>query len=89
MMAYKLPVVIPTLDESLTRLSQLPEDIRFIREKEGLGRTQLARSLGVTPMAVYYWEKGERIPEEPLILLSLTAWADRLRNKEKENAHKN
>ena len=79
-MSYKPPVAIPTLDESMTRLSRLPEDIKFIREKERLGRTQLARSLGVTPMAVFYWESGQRTPEEPLILLSLTSWADKLRS---------
>jgi len=79
-MAYKRPVTIPTLDESMTRLLRLPEDIKFIREKEKLGQTQLARSLGVDRMAVYYWERGEHIPEDPLTLLSLTSWADKLRS---------
>jgi DNA-binding transcriptional regulator YiaG len=82
-MGKKKPAVpIPTMDESLTRLTRLPEDILYIREKEKLGRAQLARSLGVTPHAVYYWEKGERTPEEPLMLLSLISWADCLRERE-------
>jgi DNA-binding transcriptional regulator YiaG len=83
-MGKKPPVPIPTMDESLNRLTRLPEDIRLIRDREKLGTTQLARSLGVTPRAVYYWEKGERTPEEPLVLLSLTSWADRLRERKGE-----
>jgi len=75
-----LPVDIPTLEESLNRLSHLPEDIKLIREREKLGQTQLARSLGVTPRAIIYWERGQRTPEEPLILLSLSLWAERLRS---------
>jgi DNA-binding transcriptional regulator YiaG len=79
-MAPKPLITIPTLTEASDRINRLPEDIRFIREKEKLRQTQLARFLGVTPMAVYYWERGERIPEEPIILLGLTIWADKLRN---------
>lgn len=77
---YKAPVIIPTLQESLTRLNQLPDDIKLIREKEGLGLIQLARTLGVSKSCVFDWEKGESVPREPLTVMSLMAWADRLRD---------
>lgn len=72
-------MTLPTLQEAQSQLLQLPEDIKFIRKKAGLKRIQLARLLGVTPAAVWYWEKGRRLPEEPLILLILTSWAKKLK----------
>jgi DNA-binding transcriptional regulator YiaG len=68
------------MDETLARLMRLPEDIKLIREKEGLKRTQLAHAFGVSRVAVWGWETGKRIPEEPLIVLGIMSWAERLRN---------
>ena len=79
-MSYQAPVAIPTLEESLQRLRQLPEDIKLIREREGLGLTQFARTLGVCKSCMWYWEKGIHTPREPLVIMSLLSWADRLRN---------
>lgn len=76
-------VPIPTLKEAVSRLSQLPEDIRLIQEREGIGLTQLARSLRVSKGAVWHWRKGDRTPREPLILLALLTWADKLRDGSK------
>jgi DNA-binding transcriptional regulator YiaG len=78
-MSYQSPIVIPTLAESLKRLRQLPEDIKLIREREGLGLTQMARTMGVSKPCMWYWETGKRTPREPLVILSVMAWADRLR----------
>jgi DNA-binding transcriptional regulator YiaG len=78
-MAYRQPVKIPTLEESLVRMTKLPEDITLIREKGGLNRSQLARALGVSRIQVWQWEKGNNAPREPIIVLSILAWADRLR----------
>ncbi len=78
-MAYKTPVKVPTLDESVTRLVGLPEGIKLIREKEGLSYGHLARSLGVSKTEVWHWEHGNRMPREPLVLLSLLSWSDRLK----------
>jgi DNA-binding transcriptional regulator YiaG len=68
------------MDEALSRLTRLPDDLKFIREREGIGMTQLGHAFGVTRVAVWQWEKGKRTPEEPLILLGILTWADRLRN---------
>jgi DNA-binding transcriptional regulator YiaG len=79
-MHQRAPVLVPTLQVSLERLSRLPEDIKFIREKEGLGLTQMAHTFGVTKQGLWNWETGKRLPEEPLILLSIMKWADTLRD---------
>jgi DNA-binding transcriptional regulator YiaG len=71
---------MPTIAESTSRLLRLPDDIKLIREKENIGLTQLARSLGVSKVEVWHWQKGNRIPREPLILLGIMSWADKLRN---------
>lgn len=82
-MAYlKPPVRIPTLQESLDRLNKLPDDIKLIREKEGLGLNQLARTCSVPKSCLWSWENGESLPREPLTVMSLMAWADRLRLKD-------
>jgi DNA-binding transcriptional regulator YiaG len=73
-------VRVPTLDRSLSRILGLPEDIKFIREKKGLSIGQLALILGVSKTEVWHWEKGNRMPKEPLIWLSLIDWAADLRN---------
>lgn len=79
-MAYRIPVTIPTLDESLAKLNKLPEDIKLIREKEGINHSQLARCVGISRTEIWHWEKGTRVPREPLVLLGLMSWAERLRN---------
>jgi DNA-binding transcriptional regulator YiaG len=79
-MAIRAPVKVPTLDESISRVMKLPEDITLIRERVGINRSQLARILGVSRVEVSHWEKGTRAPREPLIVLSLISWADLLRN---------
>ena len=33
------------------------------RSENGLSRAALARLIGVTEQAIYYWERGERVPE--------------------------
>jgi DNA-binding transcriptional regulator YiaG len=73
-------VKVPTLDRSLSRILGLPEDIKLIREKEGLSIGRLALILGVSKTEVWHWEKGNRMPKEPLIWLSLMDWAANLRN---------
>ena len=80
-MATQLPVKVPTLQESLSRVIRLPEDIKLIREKEGLGLTQMARSLGVTKECLWYWQTGKHVPREPLIVLILITWGEKLRNQ--------
>ncbi len=79
---YQAPVKNPVLQESLARLNQLPEDIKLIREKEGLGLTQFARTFGVSKPCAWSWEKGKSVPREPLTVMSLMAWADKLREEE-------
>jgi len=79
-MAYQVPIKVPTLDKSLSRILGLPGDIKFIRESERLSIGQLAHALGVSKTEVWHWERGNRIPKEPLIWLSLMEWANNLRN---------
>jgi len=83
-MAYQAPVQVPTstLDKALSRVTGLPQDIKLVREKEGLSYGQLARALGVSKTEVWNWEKGNRMPKEPLILMSLIEWAELLRASE-------
>jgi len=73
------PIPIPTLDDSLSRLKRLTGDIKLIREKEGINRSQLARALGVSRVEVWHWEKGNRMPRDPLITICLLSWGDKLR----------
>jgi DNA-binding XRE family transcriptional regulator len=37
--------------------------VKEVRSKLHMDQTQLAQLLGVTPAAVYLWEKGDRQPE--------------------------
>jgi DNA-binding XRE family transcriptional regulator len=37
--------------------------VKGVRSKLGMDQAQLAQLLGVTPAAVYMWEKGDRQPE--------------------------
>jgi DNA-binding transcriptional regulator YiaG len=67
-------------------LNKLPDDIRLIREKEGLGLTQLARTCCVPKSCMHSWGKGESTPREPLTILSLMAWADEIRAQQEKPA---
>jgi DNA-binding transcriptional regulator YiaG len=49
-----------------------PEDVTRVREQLGLTKQQLAKALGMTERAVYYWETGER-PITRAIELALEA----------------
>jgi DNA-binding transcriptional regulator YiaG len=79
---YKPAVKIPTLRESLNRLNKLPDDIKLIQEKEGLGLVQLARTFGVVKSCIFRWRRGDSTPREPLTALSIMTWADKLRSGE-------
>jgi DNA-binding transcriptional regulator YiaG len=76
---HREPIPIPTLDDSLSRVKRLAEDIKLILEKEGIKRSQLARALGVSRVEVWHWEKGNRMPRDPLITICLLSWGDKLR----------
>jgi hypothetical protein len=76
----KDPISIPVLEESFKRLRQIPDDIKLIQEKEKLGLTQFARTFDVSKSCVWYWRKGIHTPREPLAILCLIFWADKLRN---------
>jgi DNA-binding transcriptional regulator YiaG len=39
-----------------------PETRRILRESSGLSRSQMAKIVGVTRQAIYYWETGARTP---------------------------
>jgi DNA-binding transcriptional regulator YiaG len=67
---------IPTLNESLQTTLGISNDIKIILERENLTRIGLAKSLGVNRRVLYRWEKGICTPEEPLIVLTITSWAD-------------
>ena len=43
------------------------ERIRSIREERGMTASQLARLVGVTPTAVWNWEKNGRLPREGVL----------------------
>jgi DNA-binding transcriptional regulator YiaG len=79
---YKPGVKIPTLRESLDRLNKLPDDIKLIQEKEGLGLIQLARTFGVCKSCAFRWRRGDSIPREPLTALCIMSWGDKLRKAE-------
>ena len=80
----RMPVTIPTLHHSLKRLMDLPDDIKLIRDREKIGLTALAHALGVSKVQLWHWQKGHNTPREPLILISLIAWADSLKNNGEE-----
>jgi transcriptional regulator with XRE-family HTH domain len=58
------------------------ETLKDWRKGQGMSRKKLAGMLGVTPMALAYWEWGSRnIP--PLLPLALEALESRLQKGEK------
>ena len=40
----------------------VPADLKSLREREGVSRTDLASKLGVSPDTVAQWERGKRRP---------------------------
>jgi transcriptional regulator with XRE-family HTH domain len=59
------------------------EALKDWRKGQGLSRKELSGMLGVTPMALAYWEWGSR-KISPLLPLALEALEDRLK-KEKDH----
>jgi transcriptional regulator with XRE-family HTH domain len=59
------------------------ETLKDWRKREGLTRKKLAGMLGVSPMALAYWEWGSR-KTPPLLPLALEALENRMR-KEQEH----
>ena len=51
-----------------------------VRKALGLNRGQFSQLLGVTPAAVFLWEKGERRPEGPALRL-IYALNERLKER--------
>ena len=43
------------------------EKLRIRREQYGLSRKQFALQVGVSAMAIYDWEKGNRMPRIPTL----------------------
>ena len=43
-------------------MSELHEQLRFLRLKKGITQTRLARELDISPMALSNWERGTREP---------------------------
>jgi len=74
------PVAIPSLHNSLNELRGIPDDLRLIRSRTGLGLTRLARTLGVSKQALWCWQRGESTPKEPLVVLVIKSWARELRD---------
>jgi len=76
--------MIPTMKESLRRLNSLHLDIKLIREKDNIGLSQLARTLGIDKKALWLWQKGKMAPRDPFILLCIITWADKIRAREQK-----
>ncbi len=53
-------------------------DVKSIRDKTGMSQHQFATTLGVSLKTLKYWEKGDRIPKGPgLVLLKFIDKAPR------------
>lgn len=52
-----------------------PEEIRAIREGLGMTQAALAEAMGVQPLAISRWERGERQPDGPAVVLLALARA--------------
>lgn len=76
----EIPVAIPTLHNSLNELRDIPDDLRLIRARAGLGLTRLARTFGVSKQALWRWQRGESVPKEALVILSIKSWGKELRD---------
>ena len=46
-----------------------PKQIKELRERLGLSRTEFAARLGLTESAIHYWEHGERKPSGTALTL--------------------
>ena len=44
-------------------------EVAYLREKLGLTQQELAEKIGVSSVAVHYWETGKRIPSGPVTKL--------------------
>jgi DNA-binding transcriptional regulator YiaG len=78
-MRNKQKIIVPTTGEALNRAMRLPDDIRLITEKNKMSKCCLARSLGVHRNRLDDWAKGIVYPDNPIIFMSISLWADRLR----------
>lgn len=77
--------VIPTIRDGLLYLSNgFQKDINTILETEHVTVSDLARSINADRSTVSRWRSGHHVPREPLTLLSLRLWAERLREERKQ-----
>jgi DNA-binding transcriptional regulator YiaG len=60
-------------------------DVRLWRLERGLSQEGLARLLGTTKQAVFYWESGRRKPP-PMLALALEALDRRLAEAKQKGA---
>ena len=57
-------------DEDFAKI--FAERLKELRKEQGLTGEQLAKAIGVSKMAISFWERGERIPN----MLALVALAN-------------
>ena len=57
-----------------------PADLKALREREGVSRTDLAYRLGVSTDTVAQWERGRRKPSGPALKLLSLAKANGLKS---------
>lgn len=41
-----------------------PQEVRDLRSRLDLNQKELAQIVGVTPMAISHWERGNRVPDQ-------------------------
>ncbi|AQU06045.1 MULTISPECIES: helix-turn-helix domain-containing protein [Dehalococcoides] len=74
-----VPAKIPGLLEALKNEDAFPDNLRYIMQTHGIGATAISRIYGISRMQVYRYLKGEDLPREPAIYMSVNEWADYLR----------
>ena len=51
-----------------------PVDVKAIRKKVGMSQSEFAAACGIRPGDLRYWERGDKIPRGPaLVLLNVVA----------------
>ena len=71
-------VAVPGGAEAVAAAFNLKNDIELILDS-GITAACFARTMGVSSWTVWAWRHGRCAPREPMIVLSIKGWAERLR----------
>lgn len=70
--------------DALLNVLNFQEDVRYILQREGITRAELARNLGEPRSSISHWLNRGRSPQSLLTFQTIYLWSTRLRQLEEK-----